>query len=148
MNDEKRPTIIGGIEMATTTTKKDQDKNNGTQGLNEIKDKAQEAFGQAADKAKEIGSSVVKTADNAASTVGDNVKSFAGTIRENTPNEGMFGAASNALADGVESAGEYLSEQGVSGAAEDMTNLIRRNPIPAVLLALGVGYLLARATRS
>jgi hypothetical protein len=29
-----------------------------------------------------------------------------------------------------------------------MTNLIRRHPIPAVLIGIGLGYLLARMTRS
>jgi hypothetical protein len=29
---------------------------------------------------------------------------------------------------------------------EDLTNLIRRNPLPAVLVGIGIGYLLARAT--
>ena len=29
-----------------------------------------------------------------------------------------------------------------------MTNMIRRNPIPAVLIGIGIGFLLARATRS
>ena len=31
---------------------------------------------------------------------------------------------------------------------DDLTNLIRRNPIPALLLGVGVGFLLARAIRS
>jgi len=29
-----------------------------------------------------------------------------------------------------------------------MTNLIRRHPLPAILIGIGVGYLLARITRS
>jgi hypothetical protein len=29
--------------------------------------------------------------------------------------------------------------------AEDVTNLIRRNPIPALLIGIGAGFLLARA---
>jgi len=136
--------------MASTgsTMKKDHEKGGVGQAVSELKDKAQDVASQAADKAKELGSQAVKTADNAVSSVGDNIKSFAGTIKQNTPDKGMLGAASNAVADTVESAGEYLSEQGISGAAEDMTNLIRRNPIPAVLIGIGIGFLLARATRS
>ena len=30
--------------------------------------------------------------------------------------------------------------------AEDLTDLIRRNPIPALLVGVGLGFLLARAT--
>jgi hypothetical protein len=32
--------------------------------------------------------------------------------------------------------------------ANDLTDLIKRNPIPALLLAVAVGVLIARATRS
>jgi len=31
---------------------------------------------------------------------------------------------------------------------DDITNMIRRNPIPALLVGIGIGFLLARATRS
>jgi hypothetical protein len=32
--------------------------------------------------------------------------------------------------------------------ADDMTNLIRRYPIQSLLVGIGVGFLLAKATRS
>ena len=32
------------------------------------------------------------------------------------------------------------------GVAEDLTNLVRRHPIPSVLIALGVGFCIARVT--
>jgi hypothetical protein len=32
--------------------------------------------------------------------------------------------------------------------AEDLTDLIKRNPIPAVLIGVGIGFLLAQLTRS
>jgi uncharacterized membrane-anchored protein YhcB (DUF1043 family) len=31
---------------------------------------------------------------------------------------------------------------------DDLTNLIRRNPIPALFVGIGIGFLLARVTRS
>jgi hypothetical protein len=39
-----------------------------------------------------------------------------------------------------------LEEQGLSGIAEDVTEVVRRNPIPALFIAAGIGFLLARAT--
>ncbi len=51
-------------------------------------------------------------------------------------------------------AGEKVQEwassaQDMAGEAWDsFTNVIRRNPIPSVLIALGVGFLLAQAIRS
>ena len=38
-------------------------------------------------------------------------------------------------------------DQGFSGLAEDMTTMIRRNPIPALLIGFGLGFLLARTFR-
>jgi len=138
----------------TTTTKKDfgqtaqEVKDKAQEAASTVADKAREAAGVVADKAKDIGQSMAKTADSAAATVGGGMKSMAHTIKQNAPHEGMLGKASDAVASTVESAGRYLSEQGVTGAAEDLTNLIRRNPIPALLVGVGLGILIARATWS
>lgn len=48
----------------------------------------------------------------------------------------------------MESTGEYLEEKGLSGMAGDVTDLIRRNPLPALLIAVGIGFLIARSFRS
>jgi hypothetical protein len=74
------------------------------------------------------------------------MSSLAGSVRENMPHEGMMGTASNYVADALESGGRYLQEEGFRGMADDMTNLIRRNPIPALLVGIGLGYLIARST--
>lgn len=42
--------------------------------------------------------------------------------------------------------GRSLQEEGLSRVAENVTNMIRRNPVPAVLVGLGVGLLLAKIT--
>ena len=121
-------------------------------------ERAQEAATYVADKAKSAASSAMHSAEGAASyvgqkagdataAVGGSLKSLGGTIRENTP-KGMVGDASCAVADTLESAGRYLEDEGLSGISEDMTNMIRRNPIPALLIAVGVGFLLARAMSS
>jgi hypothetical protein len=52
------------------------------------------------------------------------------------------------VAGALDSAGKYLQEEGVSGMAEDVTDMIRRHPIPALLVGIGIGYLLARVTGS
>jgi len=129
-------------------------------------DKAREAAGhagsaakdiasQAIDKARDAASSVGEMASNAASTVGrkaddyassagSGIKSFGDTIREHGPQEGMLGSATKTVADTTKQVGRYLEEEGLSGMMEDMTTLIKRNPIPAILVGLGVGVLLGR----
>jgi len=115
---------------------------------NEAVNKAKDVGSSVVEKAGEAASYVGKKADDATSSVGSGMKNLAGTIREKMPEKGMLGAAGSAVADTLESGGRYLQQQGLSGIGDDLTNMIRRNPIPAVLLGIGVGFLLARATTS
>jgi hypothetical protein len=111
-------------------------------------DKASSMASAAADKARDFAHTAGEKADTATSSVGHGLRSAAEGLRERLPSEGMLGSASSTVADTLESGGRYLEEKGLSGVADDLTGLIRRNPIPAVLIALGVGFLLARSTRS
>jgi ElaB/YqjD/DUF883 family membrane-anchored ribosome-binding protein len=72
------------------------------------------------------------------------MKSLAGTIRDQGPHEGFLGDATSTVAKTLEQGGRYLQKEGVSGMADDVTDMIRRNPIPAVLVGIGVGFLLAQ----
>jgi hypothetical protein len=60
----------------------------------------------------------------------------------------MLGSATRAVADTMENAGKYLEDKNLHGMVDDMSGLIKRNPIPAVLLGLGIGFLLGRALSS
>jgi hypothetical protein len=73
------------------------------------------------------------------------MQSVAETIREHTPDKGVMGAASRAVSDTIAKGGEYLESHQLSGMGSDLTTLIRNNPVPALLIAAGVGFLLARA---
>jgi len=113
-----------------------------------VSDTARDAASSAAHTASEMASNVGQKAEDATSSVGSSMKSLAGTLRERGPHGGFAGQATSSVADSLERGGRYLEEQGLRGIGEDLTNLIRRNPIPALLVGIGVGYLLARATRS
>jgi len=122
-----------------------------------VADKARETAGTVSDRAREMASgvghrvseaasSVGHKADEAASSVGSGMQSLAGTLRQKLPHEGMVGSAGSAVADTLERGGRYLQDEGVSGVAHDLTNLVRRNPIPSLLIAFGVGFVIARST--
>jgi phage-related minor tail protein len=113
-----------------------------------VADKASQFASAAGDKASQYASAAGDKANSAVESVGSSMKGFAGTVRENLPNKGMLGDASESVAGALESGGRYLEEKGLSGIGSDVTDLIKRNPVPAVLLALGLGYLIARSTRS
>ena len=95
------------------------------------------------EKTGDAASYVAHKADDATSAAGSNIKSFAGTIREKGPHGGILGAAAAAVASTLESCGTEM-EHGLSGMADDLTNTIRKYPIPAVLLGVGLGFLVAR----
>jgi ElaB/YqjD/DUF883 family membrane-anchored ribosome-binding protein len=110
--------------------------------------KAQDAASSVAHKAQDLASNVGQKAEDATSAVGQGMHGVADKVREYGPSEGMLGSASRAVADTVDSAGRYLEDKNLSGMMDDVTGLIRRNPIPALLLGLGVGFLIGRALSS
>src|SRR5437899_9333840 len=110
--------------------------------------KARDMASSAVRSASDLASDVGHRAEEATSTVGGSIRSLAGTLRENLPHEGMMGAAGSAVADTLERSGRYLEQEGLRGIGEDLTSVIRRNPIPAVLIGIGVGFLIARSLRS
>jgi len=75
------------------------------------------------------------------------MESLGDAIRSREPAQGMLHNAGEAVASQLECSGRYLEEQGLKGIGEDVTNLIRRNPIPALLIGVGIGVLLARMVR-
>jgi hypothetical protein len=158
--------------MANPTTKGNASSSSleGTrEGTQQAMDKSKEFGSQVVDKAKDLGSQVADKAKNVASSVGGAVSSAASTVGkkaddltssaghgirhmgealgDKAPHEGMLGSASQAVAGSIRDTGRYIEESGLSGMAEDLTNLIRRNPIPALFVGIGLGFLLGRVMR-
>jgi hypothetical protein len=145
-----------------TTSKKDQ--------AQEHVDRAKDSASSAADKAREAASHVGQAARDAASTVGQTARDMASSVgqraegavgsvgsgmeslgekvRESGPQRGVFGSATEKVAGALESGGKYLQDKNLSGMGSDLADLIRNNPIPALLVGVGLGFLLARTMRS
>jgi uncharacterized protein YjbJ (UPF0337 family) len=85
--------------------------------------------------------------NQAASAVGEQLGSLADVLRDKAPREGTGGRVATAVADQLGAAGSYLQEKKLEHVASDVTDLIRRYPMPSLLIGLGIGYLLARSTR-
>ncbi len=119
--------------MAQTTQQEKATTQRGTSTMDTVKEvagkvgeAAQGAVSSMSHMASDAASFIGRKADAATSAVGSGMKSVAGTI---------------------ESGGRYLEEHSLSDMGRDVTELIRRNPIPALLIALGLGFLIARAVR-
>lgn len=135
---------FGGSQGSSQQSMTEQAKGAATGVMESARDMASTATKKAGEAASYVGGK----ADDAASSVGSGMKSLGGTIRDYTGHEGMLGTAGAAVADTLESGGRYLEESGLSGIGEDLTGMIRRNPVPALLIGIGLGFLIARATRS
>jgi len=110
--------------------------------------KAQDAASTVANKAQDAASTVGHKAEDATASMGHGMQTLASKVRDNTPHEGMLGSASDAVASAIEGAGKYVEDKNLTGMMDDVTGLIRRNPVPALLIGLGVGFLIGRALSS
>jgi len=102
----------------------------------------------ASDMASQAASTVGKTAENLTSSAGAGLRNLGDTLSDKGPHEGMLGSASQAVASTLKEGGKYIQDAGLSGMADDLTEVIRRNPVPAVLVGIGIGFLIGRVLRS
>jgi len=109
-------------------------------------DRTKEAAQTMTDKARDAACNIGDKAESATHSVGKGMESLAGTLREKLPQQGMLGSAGSSVARGLESGGRYLEEEGLRGIGQDLTSLIRNNPIPALLAGIALGFLFARVT--
>jgi ElaB/YqjD/DUF883 family membrane-anchored ribosome-binding protein len=113
----------------------------------QIMDKAKDAAVSVGDMASQACATVAKKADDYAATAGADIKKFGDNMSEKSPHEGLIGHASQAMAETIKGGGHYLEEAKLSGMADDVTHLVQRHPMPALLICLGVGFMLGRAMR-
>jgi ElaB/YqjD/DUF883 family membrane-anchored ribosome-binding protein len=151
---EENTSSMSSGNMATAVSEQAE------QAGNFIAEKANEAGQYVSEMAKNAGSTALHSAQNAASYVGEQaeqartavgsgIKSVSETIKSAAPQEeGVMHDAARSVADSLESCGQYIAEHDFAAMGEDLTNVIRRNPIPSVLIAAGFGFLLARACTS
>ncbi|MEK6261651.1 MAG: hypothetical protein AABP62_23880 [Planctomycetota bacterium] len=109
---------------------------------------ASQAACDAGAMASQAACDVGKKADDLTASAGVGIQQWGDRLSKNVPHEGVLGSASQAFAKTIQDGGEYLEDAKLSGMTEDVARLIRRNPIPAVLIAIGLGCLLARSLRS
>ncbi len=106
--------------------------------------KAEDATLYAGHKAEDAASYVGKKAGDASAAVGGGLRSLGETVRDRGPENGMAGDASAAVADTLDSTGRYLQEEGLKDMVGDVSTLIRRYPIPALIVGVAAGYLAGR----
>lgn len=94
-----------------------------------------------------VGATISQKADDLVAQAGAGVNALGERIAQQLPQDGVLGSASQAVANKVRQGGDYLQEQGLSGLTDDLSNAIRSNPIPSMLIALGIGWFIGRKVR-
>jgi ElaB/YqjD/DUF883 family membrane-anchored ribosome-binding protein len=110
--------------------------------------KVQDVAHTASQKVQDVAHTAGQKAEDATASFGSGLKTAAEKVRETAPHEGMLGRGAEAVASTLDRGGDYLREKNLHGMADDMAEMIKRNPIPALLLGIGLGFLLGRTLRS
>jgi uncharacterized membrane-anchored protein YhcB (DUF1043 family) len=142
----------------------DRHLDNADNTIDDQADKAESTIDQAAEKAKqmtsdvkqatrdvqhkaeEIASDANERADATLTAAGTKMEDLAQTVRDKAP-EGKLGEVAATTADKLEQGGRYLQDADLESIRTDLERVIRERPIESLLVGLGLGYLLARATR-
>jgi hypothetical protein len=103
-------------------------------------------FGEAAEAATTaIGRRLQSMAKDMNSRSGGIVGSLAA---RSVPGGAALGIATNAVALGLDRSGKFLESEGFQGTVKNVSEQMKRNPIPFLLVGIGLGYLAGRHGRS
>ena len=119
-----------------------------SQAVHVTRDLASDAGCAVGSMASQAACDVGQKANDLTASAGAGIKGLGDKLSQNAPRTGMVGNASQAVAKSVHDGGQYLEDAKFTGMVEDVAHLIRRNPIPAVFLAIGLGWVVARKMRS
>jgi ElaB/YqjD/DUF883 family membrane-anchored ribosome-binding protein len=103
--------------------------------------KAQDWAGNVADKAQETAAAVVHKTDDGIAAVGHQMNALGVKVRDTVSHNGAIGSAAKVVADELQAGGNYLEGHGIEAIGKDLTEVVRRHPIPSVLVGFGIGCL-------
>jgi vacuolar-type H+-ATPase subunit H len=115
--------------------------------VDDARHKASEIVDTAKQKTAEASATAADKVDEAMTATGTQMHTLAQTVREKAPVEGKVGEVASTAADALDRGGRYLQDADLQVVRSDLERAIREHPVEALLVGLGVGYLLARATR-
>ena len=118
-----------------------------SQAANDVGTIAGQAASDVGKMAGQAASDVGRKADELTANCGAGIQSFGETMRKNTPQSGYLGTASQAVANTVKDTGHYIEEHKLSGMTADVAQLVKRNPLSAVCIAVGLGWFIGRQLR-
>jgi uncharacterized protein YjbJ (UPF0337 family) len=106
------------------------------------RERAQQEVDRRLQEYSEKPAGVAATVTSAAQDAASHLTQTAGEVR--TTIQETAATAASAVSDTVKGAGGYLQEKGMDQITEDLAGMIRRHPVPALLIGLGIGFALGR----
>ncbi len=111
----------------------------------EVMDKASGMMGQGKEKAGEMAGMAQEKMDGGMTKAGETMEGAAQMLRDKGEQGGTVGTVADTAANAMESAGSFLQEANTGEMMDQLENYIRQNPTQALLIAAGVGFVLAKA---
>lgn len=111
---------------------------------NYIADQSKQAVAATGAAVSHAASFVDQQAEGATDALSGGLKSVARTIRQNAPQDGYVGGAASEVAQTFSNAAGYLDREGLAGIEREISTLIKNNPISALMIGIGLGFLLGR----
>ena len=140
--------------MSNSTTKNGRDSQEWAEAAAKAADAANSAGEMASHAAAAVGllanqaaREVGKKVDELTASAGIGLQGLGDCLNKKAPETGAFRPASEAVAGAVRESGEYIEKAKLTGMVEDVAQVVRRNPIPSVLIAISLGWFLGRKTK-
>ena len=110
-----------------------------SEAVSSVKDKAQDLGNLAAEKVNETRGSAANRLASAASAIHQNADSLPGGDKVHS--------VAHSTADKLAATAEYVRSHDMKGVVADLEHVVRRNPGPALLAAVAVGFMAGRMFR-
>jgi hypothetical protein len=113
-----------------------------------VMDRARDVAGNVADKARDVAGNVADKARDVAGNVADTARDWASGAVNAVKDNSVVNKAEDYASEVWETGTRYIQDHSFKDMADDVAGVIRRNPIPALLVGVGLGFILARSLRS
>lgn len=115
-----------------------------------VKDKVTDAASTAKQRVSETARQATDKIDEKRGPAADALESAASTIHEKAedlPGGETVRSVAHSAAERLESTAGYIRGHDVRSMMSDVEEIVKRNPGPALLIAVGIGFLIGRAFR-
>lgn len=112
--------------------------------VNTLSENVAEQTGKLKDAYNQTVSNVSEKADEWTAQTGSRLHEWGEQLKENYGDCAAVGPAAQMIGDKLRMSGEYLEDSKFNGMVDDFAKVVKKHPLPAVAIALGLGWYLAR----